>query len=147
MIRHADVTDSFAVASSYGCSLAGKRISKNLKHLKEVTVNSFFLDNSMRFASNEELSFPQLQLYRLILTHLALDESARVPHCFEYSQKAVYGKSVTLGITCMLLISRISSRPPPRFPTVHGRAAQEPAESQQFASHRMAHLPHLRSCF
>ncbi|MCJ1417971.1 hypothetical protein MMC32_004316 [Xylographa parallela] len=113
------IDDSFAVASSYGCSLAGKRISKNLKHLKEVTVNSFFLDNSMRFASNEELSFPQLQLYRLILTHLALDESARVPHCFEYSQKAVYGKSMTLGITCMLLISRISSRPPPRFPTVN----------------------------
>ncbi|MCJ1321426.1 hypothetical protein MMC15_006771 [Xylographa vitiligo] len=88
------IDDSFAVASSYGSPHTGKRVSKNTKHLAEVTVNSFFLENSMRFASNEELSFPQLQLYRLILTHLALDESARVPHCFEYSQKAVYGHPV-----------------------------------------------------
>ncbi|MCJ1382641.1 hypothetical protein MMC17_005754 [Xylographa soralifera] len=85
------IDDSFAVASSYGSYHIGKRVLKNIKHLAEVTVNSFFLDNSMRFASNEELSFPQLQLYRLILTHLALDERAKVPHCFEYSQKAVYG--------------------------------------------------------
>ncbi|MCJ1286237.1 hypothetical protein MMC26_005582 [Xylographa opegraphella] len=85
------IDDSFAVGSSYRSSHTGQRVSKNLKHLAEVIADSSFLDNSMRFANNESLSFPQLQLYRLVLTHLALDEHASVPHCFEYSQKAVYG--------------------------------------------------------
>ena len=114
--RNADITDSFAVASSYGSPHTGKRVSKNTKHLAEVTVNSFFLENSMRFASNEELSFPQLQLYRLILTHLALDESARVPHCFEYSQKAVYGKFDASVNTCKLMLNKSLLGHPLDFP-------------------------------
>ncbi|MCJ1387541.1 hypothetical protein MMC18_000384 [Xylographa bjoerkii] len=85
------IDDSFAVVHSRGLSLGDRGISKNIKHLAEISANSCFLDNCMRFASNEELSFPQLQLYRLILTHLALDETAKIPYCFEYSQKAVYG--------------------------------------------------------
>ncbi|MCJ1404416.1 hypothetical protein MMC11_007641 [Xylographa trunciseda] len=92
------IHDSFAVVPSHSSSHTDGRVSKNIKHLAEISANTLFMNNCMRSASNKELSFPQLQLYRLILTHLALNEHNEVSYCFEYSQQAVYGHPLSFPL-------------------------------------------------